>query len=468
MPPTPKLLVKNALRGLVRLTASPPPPLSADIWGLQRDDHGVLSLDGISLHDLGREYGFPVHVVNVRRLRANAHRFLAVPSGHAKGCEVFYSYKTNPVPGVLRHLHAAGLGAEVISPYELWLARQLGVPPERIVFNGPAKSEESIREAIASGMELLNVNHREELEIIERVARQTGRRPRVGLRITVGDGWAGQFGIPIGGGKALAAFAEAIRSPYLHVVGLHAHRGGMIRSAAELRPFVRAVLEFSDLLHERLGLAIEILNLGGSLGTPTVRPLSAATLTWSRTMRRQLTAPAVASALDIDRYIAMVVEQVEHFHAERRRPRPRIFVEPGRAVTSDAQMLLASVVNVKEESGRTYLILNAGINLAESCRSEYHQLLPVNKADRPRTRLYTIVGPICTPGDTLYWAAQMPPVGLGDSVAIMDAGAYFVPFSTAFSFPRPPIVAIDEGTVSVLRRGETFADLVACDALPPG
>ena len=74
-----------------------------------------------------------------------------------------------------------------------------------------------------------------------------------------------------------------------------------------------------------------------------------------------------------------------------------------------------------------------------------------------------MVGPICTPGDTLCWAANLPPLKEGDSVAIMDAGAYFVPFATTFSFPRPPIVGVDDGIVSLLRRGESFSDLVAYD-----
>jgi len=186
----------------------------------------------------------------------------------------------------------------------------------------------------------------------------------------------------------------------------------------------------------------------------------------SRTFEREPTPPTLDSSLTIDRYIAILVGMVEEHHAERRRPRPRIFIEPGRALTGDTQLLLARVVNLKRSAGRTFAILNAGINLAESCRSEYHQLLSVNRAGQSPTELYTIVGPICTPGDTLYWTARLPPLEPGDSLAIMDAGAYFVPFSTAFSFPRPPVVSIDRGSVTVLRRAERFEDLVAYDALP--
>ena len=114
---TPKLLLKHALRGIIRRGAPAPQPLPPETWGLEVDAEGMLRLDGISLDAIGRDHGFPAHVVNAERLRDNARRFLAVPHGCAKGCEVFSSYKSNPVPGVVQQLHAAGLGAEVISHY---------------------------------------------------------------------------------------------------------------------------------------------------------------------------------------------------------------------------------------------------------------------------------------------------------------------------------------------------------------
>src|SRR5688500_5589614 len=188
------------------------PPAPPEHWGLARTASGALTLDGLPLHAVGRHCGFPLHIVNAARLRDNARRFLAVPPGRERGCEVYYSYKTNPIPGVLTELHALGLGAEVISHYELWLARRLGVPPDRIVFNGPAKSDRAIREAIDAGIQLLNVNHREEIPRVAAIAGHLGRKPRVGVRITVGDGWTGQFGVPVAGGLAHAAYDEARRS----------------------------------------------------------------------------------------------------------------------------------------------------------------------------------------------------------------------------------------------------------------
>ena len=444
--------------GRPKIPAAPP-----EHWGLARTASGALALDGLTLHEVGLRWGFPLHIVNAARLRANAKRFLAVPAGRERGCEAYYSYKTNPIPGVLTELHALGVGAEVISHYELWLARRLGVPPDKIVFNGPAKSDTAIAEAIDAGIQLLNVNHREEIARVAAIAERSGRRPRIGVRVTVGDGWSGQFGVPVEGGRALAAFDEARRHPQLDVVGIHVHRGGMIRTRSELVTFVEAVLRFVDELYDRSGVSLEVLNFGGSLAAPTVRGLSPRDLRLNRTFHHDLTPADPALSLSIDDYVSALTGLVEDFFRARGRPRPRLFVEPGRAMTSDAQMLLASVLTIKTERTTTFLVLDAGINLAESCRSEYHQLFPANRFDRPADTVYTVVGPICTPGDTLYWSAHLPAMAPGDSVAIMDAGAYFVPFATSFSFPQPPIVLIDHGTVTLLRRGEEFEDLVAYD-----
>lgn len=457
-----KGLLKRTLRPMLSTSRSGVRASEPEHWGLTRTPSGGLALDGIALHDLGQRWGTPLHIVNAARLRDNARRFLARPAHRESGCEVFYSYKTNPIPGVLTELHALGLGAEVISHYELWLAQQLGVPADRIVFNGPGKSDAAIRDAIAAGVQVLNVNHREEIAVVARIASELNRRPRIGLRVTVGQGWSGQFGIPIEGGQALAAYEEALRSPSLDVVGVHAHRGGMIRSEHEVTSFVGAVLAFTDELHDRLRLSLQVVNFGGSLATPTVDSLPARDVRLNRAFHAPLTPPDPASALPIERYLATVVGLVEDFHRARSRPRPRIFIEPGRSVTGDAQMLLAGVMSIKDQGETAFAILNAGINLAESCRSEYHQLFPTDHADRP-TKVYSIVGPICTPGDTLYWAARMPRLDPGDTVLVMDAGAYFVPFSTSFSYPRPAIVMVDRGEVKLLRRAEQFGDLVTFD-----
>jgi diaminopimelate decarboxylase len=457
-----KAWLKQGLRMAFQATSPAAGGIGPEHWGLSRGPDGVLRLGAVTLPELCERHGSPLHVVSGARLRENAELFLSAPTDLGARSEVFFSYKTNPIPGVLRELHDAGIGAEVISHYELWLALKLGVPPNKIVYNGPAKSEASIRQAIELGIELLNINHREEVAVVARIAAELGKKPRVGVRATLG-GWAGQFGTPVAGGQALSVFEAARATGCLDVVGLHVHRGGMIETQAELGSFVDELLAFADELRTRLGLALEILDVGGSLASRSVRSLSARELRLNRSFFRELPAPEPSARLGIEAYSRLLLERVGQHYRRRGEPAPRVFCEPGRSLSSDAQLLLTRVLSIKTEGERSFAILDAGINLAESCRSEYHQVLVASAATGRPSRTYTLVGPICTPGDTLRWAVSLPELAVGDTLAIMDAGAYFVPFATSFSFPQPAIVMLDGGGVRPLRRAETFEDLVSYD-----
>ncbi|MCY1015553.1 pyridoxal-dependent decarboxylase [Pyxidicoccus sp. MSG2] len=464
---TAKRQVKDTLRPVLQKAMAPSrTAIPASHWGLEHRPGQGLCLEGVPLKELTARWGSPLHVVHLAALGRNVERFLAVPPGRAGGAEVYYSYKTNPIPGVLSFMHERGVGAEVISAYELWLALKLGVAPERIVYNGPAKSEASVREAISRGIQLLAANHAEELAVFSRVAAEVGRRPRVAVRVSTDSGWSAQFGTPIAGGAALRACQQARDSKHLDLVGLHAHRGATIRTEGELTGFVESVLAFTDTLHQELGQDLEVLDLGGSLCTPTTEHIAERDWRLNLTFFRDVPAPDPAASLSIERYVALVVEMVESHYARRGRQRPRIFLEPGRAMTGDTQLLLANVHALKQGEDRTWAVMDAGVNHAECVRNEYHQLFHVERPDAEASRVYTVVGPICTPGDTLYYAKRLPELSVGDTLAIMDAGAYFVPFATSFSFPQPAIIALDGGRERLLRRAETFDDLVTFDAPP--
>jgi diaminopimelate decarboxylase len=439
--------------------------LRPELWNL-RARGAELYLGEVRLTELLRAHGSPLHVVDRARLVANARAFQRYANAAEAPCRAFYSYKTNPVAGVLSLLDSLGVGAEVISPYELWLALELGVAPADIIYNGPGKTDASLRFAIERGVGLINLNHREEIERVASIAAALGKRPRVGLRVATGVGWSGQFGVPVSRSRALHAFAEALRNPHLEVVGVQSHMGRPIRGAGVLQQYMTRLLDFCVHLHERLGFTPQVLDVGGSLANRTVANLGEVDRRLNRAFLTDLLPPEdAAAALTIDDYVAGVRDAVlSRCRAAGLAP-PTLYMEPGRAMTGNTQLLLTSVMTLRHESGREadFAVLDAGINLADAVRSEYHQLFPVTQFDAPRARQYRLVGPICTPGDVLYWAWRLPELAPGDVLAIMDAGAYFIPFATSFSYPQPAVVLVDGAQVSVLRRAETFEDMVRFD-----
>lgn len=430
-------------------------------WGLTERQRRLFC-DTFALDALASDYGTPLHIVQFDRLKQNAIDFLATSE-----LEVFYSYKTNPVPGVLQRLHSLGVGAEVISHAELDLALRLGVNSQHILFNGPGKTEAALRLAIEEDILLLNANSLEEISRISRIARELNVRPRIGLRVSLAQGWSGQFGVSTIHGAALQAFSQAQKFPNIELVGVHVHRGQLINSEFDLLGFVDLTLTFIDQLHQHLHWQPTFIDFGGSLSIPTVRAFS------ERERRAQVALlaapqpPEPSTRLNIVDYGSSLVRRVTSHFQRVGRARPRILVEPGRALTGNTQFLLTRVLGRQPSSESfDYGLLDAGINIAESASHAYHQLFHTTKASQTKTKIYRLVGPICTPGDVLYPAARLPELSEGDVLAIMDSGAYFVPFSTAFSFPRPGIIGIENGAVQMLRRAESFDDLWRNDIRP--
>ncbi|MBD0420344.1 alanine racemase [Streptomyces sp. TRM S81-3] len=435
--------------------------LPPETWGLTRAEGG-LCLEGKSLSSLADRWGSPLFVVHGARLAENVRRFQQVPPGRSLRVDVFYSYKTNPVPAVLQRLSQLGVGAEVVSPYELWLALRLGVEPGRIIYNGPGKTPGVARTLVQSDLLLTHLNHREEIALVAQAAAELGKRTDVGLRVATSDSWSGKFGIPIAGGQALAAYEEALSHPSLRVVGLHAHRGVAIEDADTLERFVREVLEFCDALHARLGLGVGLLDLGGSLAVPTVLPLDASSLPLDASPLPL--AERVGRRLSVERYLALLVEQVEDHFRRAGRPAPRVLLEPGRALTGNTQILLCRVNSLNAPgAGPAHAILDAGENIAHILHREYHEIFHAERWGDSRSETYTLDGPTCSPMDCLRQTVELPPLRVGDTLAVMDAGAYLVSFSNSFCFPQPGIVVLDHGRETLVRRPETYEDMIARD-----
>ena len=412
--------------------------------------------DGIDLAQAGAEFGTPLQVILADRLEQRAADAL-VPFRAGRGADIFYSYKTDPVPEVLSRLHAAGIGAEVISAYEWWLARHLGVPGDRIVYNGPAKSDDSVRDAIRAGAHLVNANSLSECRRIIALAEHEGVSVNLGIRVSLPGMWGGQFGVSGSSPQVAEAVAEALHSPHADLRAIHVHRGGTIRTEDDWRSHVGAVFHYCDHLEQLTGWLPATIDLGGSLACATSHTIPHREFRLNRALGTDLLPPDPGTAITIRRASEVASEMAtEHFVGG---PVPRLIQEPGRALTADCQLLLASVVDVKDDQEPVHLVLDGGRNICDPLPHEYHQLVSATAAGASANYPYRVVGPICTPADVLFYNWRLPLTDRGDVVAVLDTGAYFVPFSTAFSFPRPAIAVIAEGRIEIARDAETFDDL---------
>ena len=432
-------------------------------WGASINEAGHLVIDGVDLAGLAAESGTPLQVVSRSRLLADYAEFESSFKRLYPKTAIGYSYKTNPLPGVIKVLHDAGALAEVISHFELWLALHLGVAPERIIFNGPGKTCDAIGLAVKRGIGMINIDGFAEIDDIAHAAAAAERKQNVGVRVITSVGWSSQFGLAIASGGAIEAFRKIRQHARLIPSGLHFHLGTGIRDVAIYLQAVRETLEFAQVLRAELGIRITQLDLGGGFGVPTVRPFTE----WDTRLTLNSHPPGpvdVAAAARPAHYARGIVELIEQYYPPDADTSPTVIFEPGRAITSSSQCLVLRVLSIKEDpSGVRNVILDGGKNIALPLGYEVHELLAVNGATEPRVSTYNFYGPLCHPGDLHFRSKTFRTLKAGDLVAVMDAGAYFIPNQMNFSHPRPAVVMVDAGRATVVRERESFDDVVRLD-----
>lgn len=439
--------------------------LPPEAWGASVSPDGHLAIGGCDVVDLARQYGTPLYVVDLQRLQRDFAGFRDGFRRHYPHVEIGYSYKTNPLPGVIKALHDCGALAEVISHFELWLALQLGVAPANIIFNGPAKTPDAIDLAVQRGVKLINVDGLDEIDIVAAAASRHGIRQAVGVRVVTSVGWQAQFGLRLRTGEARAAFERIRQVASLEPVGLHVHLGTGIKHVPTYLQAIREMLDFARQLASETGIRLDYFDFGGGFGVPTVQPFG----TWdSRLMQNNLPVGPVeiGHTPRIEDYAVPIAAMMREFHPQDRLP--TIAFEPGRAISSSAQSLLLEVLVVKRDrDGLVRAILNGGKNYALPTGYEYHEFLPASRMRDTHADFLNFYGPLCHPGDVLAVQKPFPALVAGDLVSIMDAGAYFVPNQMNFSNPRPAAVLVAEGRSTLLRERESFADIVRLDDASP-
>jgi diaminopimelate decarboxylase len=441
--------------------------MNVELWGLTVNHKDHLVLGGFDVVTLAEAYGTPLHLVNGQQVRANYRSFAAAFRASYPNTRVYYSYKSNCIPGVLRILHADGCGAEVVSPYELWLTVKLDVPGADVIYNGVNKSVEDLRTAIGRGVGLINVDTIEEIQRLKRASEELAKPVNLGIRIDPGVGWKAQFGIQAADDQILTISRAIKESKFLNLCGLHVHIGTGLRRTIQ---YVRAIARICGLirkLRDSLDIVIDDLDLGGGFGVPTVKHLTIPELALYRLLKRCPRPPRIEDCPSPERFGRAVAGALRRGCERHGLREPRLRLEPGRALTSNTQALLVTVRDIKRRSnGTTFAIADGGMqNIAFPLSYEYHHCIVANKARAERGRRYFVTGPLCSPEDVLYRNWKLPELKPGDLLAIMDAGAYFTSFANNFSYPRAPVVLVADGETKLIRGRETFERMAALDQL---
>lgn len=410
---------------------------------------GALHAEDVAIADIAAAVGTPFYVYSAATLTRHFRLFDEALAGtdHL----VCFAIKSNSNLAVLKLLGGLGAGMDVVSGGEYLRAKAAGVPGERIVFSGVGKTRAEIALALQGGIRQFNVESEPELRAISEIATALGLRAPIALRVNpdvdakthekIATGKSeNKFGIPIA--KARAVYAEAALLPGLDVVGVDVHIGSQL---TELAPFEAAFTKLRELTLALRGDGHDIrrLDLGGGLGIPYTRSNE-------------------APPLPTD-YGAMIRRVLGDLGCE-------IEIEPGRLISGNAGLLVASVIWLKEGEGRDFLILDAAMNdlVRPSMYGAHHDIIAVTEpAPGSETAPYDVVGPVCETGDTFARGRALPPLGPGDLVAFRSAGAYGAVMASEYnSRPLVPEVLVAGDHFAVIRARPSFEEMLARDSIP--
>ncbi|MDQ7779024.1 MAG: alanine racemase [Planctomycetota bacterium] len=409
-------------------------------------------IDGVPLRQLVDEHGSPLWVLSEAALRRKYRDVYRAFALRYPRVVIAYSYKTNYLSGVCAALHQEGAWAEVVSGMEYEFAQRLGVPGDRIVFNGPHKTQAELERAIDNNSKV-NIDSYDEMYMIEEIAKSRKRQLEVGLRVNMELNYPpwDRFGFNVESGQAFEACKRIISSQSLRLNGLHVHVGTYISDVAVYQQMAERLSALCYRLQNELATRVAYLDVGG--GHASKNTLHTA---WM---------PAEHTCPTPDQYAEAICPALLRGPFDPKEM-PLLILEPGRSVVDEAMFLVASVVAVKRlSSGVKGIVIDAGVNILPTAWWYRHDIVPGQDTGSIGEEV-NIYGPLCMQIDVIRTGVTLPPLRRGDLVLIKNVGAYNFPQSMQFIQPRPAIVTIFNGKVDVLRERETVDYIRGLDRLP--
>jgi diaminopimelate decarboxylase len=399
----------------------------------------TLCAERVPLPRIAKAVGTPTYVYSSAALERD---FRVVAEGFSnQDCLVAYSVKANSNLAVLKLFSKLGSGFDIVSGGELHRVLRAGGDPAKVVFAGVGKTPDEIAFALRTGILLYNVESAEELESLNRIARQMRRRAPFAIRVNpdvdpkthpyIATGLkTSKFGVPFE--EAVRLYARSRRMPALLPLGLDCHIGSQLTDSGPLRAAIKKVAELYRHLNSR-GFALAYLDVGGGLG-----------------ISYQSEKPPSPRE-----YARAISEAVKGTGA-------RLILEPGRALVGNAGVLLTRVLYRKSNGRKSFVVVDAGMNdlIRPSLYDAFHQIQPVTRRDGLQRRV-EVVGPVCESSDVLARDRKMSLPRQGDLWAIMSAGAYGMSMASNYnSRPRPAEVLVQGRAFRTIRKREDYDDLL--------
>jgi diaminopimelate decarboxylase len=416
-----------------------------------------LAIGGCDAVDLAASSGTPLYIFDEVTLRTRCLDYRQEFHRRYPNTAVIYACKAFINPALARILQQEGLGLDVVSAGEISIARSVSFPPQMVYFHGNNKTEEELRLALDWGVGRIVVDNFRELSLLGSLAEERGKAQDILLRLspgvdphTHGHTTTGildsKFGFPIITGQAEEALTKALASPSLNLIGLHFHLGSPI---FETQPYVEAIeilLRFAVEMRKKHGFELRELDIGGGFA-----------------IQYLLDSPPPP----IGSYAEAITSALLNLSSQLKLAAPRLVIEPGRGIVGQAGVALYRIGGSKDIPGiRKYVFVDGGMgdNIRPALYGARYEALIANRAGEAETEKVTIAGKFCESGDILIKDIYLPMVREGDILAVPACGAYCLSMASNYNAClKPAIVLVKEGQAQLIRRRETYDDLMRCD-----
>lgn len=404
-----------------------------------------LMAEEISVQQLAQQFGTPLYIYSRATLERHWHAFDSALQGHPH--LICFAVKSNPNIALLNLLAKLGSGFDIVSQGELERVLAAGGDANKVVFSGVAKSHSEIERALEVGIRCFNVESEAELLRINQVAEKLGKKAPISLRVNpdvdakthpyISTGLKkNKFGVSVERAREVYRLAKTL--PHIQIVGMDCHIGSQL---TELQPFLDSADRLLVLLEQlrQDGIELQHLDLGGGLG-----------------VRYSDETPPHPTE-----YASALLAKFKQY------PELEIILEPGRAISANAGILVTKVEYLKSNEDFNFAIVDAGMNdmIRPALYQAYMEIIEADRTlDRER-KVYDVVGPICETSDFLGKGRSLA-IAAGDFIVQRSAGAYGASMASNYnSHPRAAEVLVDGDKAHLIKRRERFEELWACEQL---
>jgi len=423
-------------------------------FGTRTEYTPVTHIDGASVKDLLKEFGSPLFVLSERKIRENYKSAKRIFETRYPKVQFAWSYKTNYLNAVCNTFHQEGSWAEVVSRFEYEKAVKNGVPTNKILFNGPDKTDDDLITAIKNDSPI-HIDHFDELYRLIELAGELHVKPRVAIRVNMDTGiypmWD-RFGFNYENGQAWDAINKIMATDKLNLVGLHCHIGTYMLAPSAYGVAASKLADLALSIKKRYQKTITYLDLGGGFA--------------SKNTLKGASQLGVDVVPEISQFADVISTSLLNAGFETDEL-PYLYLETGRALIDDAGFLLGSVISNKRLSdGRRATIMDFGVNILFTSFWYDHKISPAQEFGQ-HTEDSVLYGPLCMNIDVVRENITLPPLHNGDQVVVHHVGAYNITQSMQFISLRPAVVMIGiDGKPHLIKSKESVADVEKNELVP--